>query len=216
MAQGFAQAKTMFDTLRQAAEKEESWPVLGRMLQVATLPLVPGSAVAAPVWQYAQQESTKIIQAKWMVLCRAVRAGKLEGIHVGRAGIAAWKNIQLIDPDTKETAKTALQGIVDVVWCAGRAFDDAGGKGRVAQGATLLLRDAEKALNEILKQNVADIHKALQATGDAVGAGVREAVLDRAEALEKSHEIVVPTDSRFKEAPAKPPAKPPAKAPATP
>ena len=208
MAQGFEQAKTMFDTLTKAAATEKSWPVLGRMMEALTLPLEAGSAVAAPVWQYAQQESMNVLEGKWKMICRAVRAGGPDGIHVARLGIAAWRNLHLIDPDSNATTKAALQAIIDAVWCAGRAFDAANGKGRIAQDATLLLRDGEKALNEIVQKDVGAIHKALQATGDAVGAGVREAVLDRAEALVKSHKIVVPTDSRFKEAPATPPDTP--------
>ena len=208
MAQGFEQAKTMFDRLAFGAKTETSWPVVGKMLEALTLPIKPGSAVAAPVWQYAQQESLNVLEFRMKGTCLAVRKGMADGIHVGRLSIGALRNLHLINPEDGPTTKAALQGIINIVWCAGRAFDDAGAKGRVAQDATLLLRDGEKALNEILGENVGAIHKALEASSDEAGAAVREAILDRAEALVKSHKIILPTDSRFKEAPAKPAPKP--------
>jgi hypothetical protein len=208
LSQGFGPTKTMFDRIVKAAATEKDWPVLGRMIEALTLPLKPGSAVTAQAWQYAQQESQNALEGKWKAVCRAVRASSPDGIHVARLGIAAWRNLHLIDPDDANRTKVALQAIIDAVWCAGRAFDDAGAKGRVALDATLLLRDGETAMNEITKQDVGAIHKALQETGPAVGAAVREAVLDRAEALMKSHKTLLPKDSRFQDAPAKPAATP--------
>jgi len=145
LAQGRSETQQFLGSLRTAAAKEESAPVLGGIFEACNISSFSVATVPAATMQQAQRQAFAVLQTNWRRWCERALAGDAEMIRAMSKAIAAVQTLAAGQEDAGKTA--ALQMVVDVMRCASLAYDEAGAEGPIAQEAMTLLQLCEGALN---------------------------------------------------------------------
>ena len=140
---------TMFKSLKARAGKETSPRVLGAMWDMMAM---QGSGPGAAT-EKMRIRALGIMAASWRGPCEKVFAGDVEMAEAVRHGVVAAVEHISATKD-KDARRDAVQMIVDVTYCAakafGKAFSDGELTGPSGRAAKTLLWECEKALNNVL------------------------------------------------------------------
>jgi len=178
LAQGPSYRQTMFRSLGAAAARENSPLVIRAIFGVLRIPAA-GAAVPEDVRSKAQEQAFVIFQQIWPSCCRRVLAGNAVMAEASQEGLAALLNFAPIFGAQKANSVAILQMVVEMTWCSAMAYDQARASGPIAAANTALLRECEKALNNLKNTRNKDIEAPLTAPkqpdrGSAVRLGVLE------------------------------------------
>lgn len=179
LAQGQEFASRMKATYQKRAAAESSPAVIGSILQMAILPPVAGGAVPEADMREAQAFFFGTLKANWARWCQLAADGSEDMLVSAARGLQALRNYDAFFTGDKDKKNAIVQMIVDMLWCAAEAYDQAGGKGLAADASVALLRDSEMALNAVTQKRKGVVEASLS---DAKiverGAAVKLAVLD--------------------------------------
>lgn len=177
LAQGGQHGRTMFETSGAMAAQEASPCVIGGIMQLLN---IPAGAVGVRPDDLARAHETSfgILKKHWDRWCRRVLRGNAEMPEAVNRGINALRNYADIFAGNESRRKDILQMLADMMWCSGKAYDRAGGKGPHADLNVLLLLNCERSVNAVTRVRSKWIRSALTnpETPDR-GAAVRMAVL---------------------------------------
>jgi len=140
-------AQRMFASLTHAAVEEKEAPVLAAIFSVCNITPIAGASatVSEQVLANARQQAFAVLRTNVRRWCLRVMRSELE---VTKAFAKAVIAIQTLSSamDDEEVKTQALQMLVDVVYCAAKAFDDAQGQGEISKENAALLKRTEVAL----------------------------------------------------------------------
>jgi len=137
----------MCAAIAKAAQAETSPLVIGEMFGTLTLPMVPPPSIPPDSIAKARREFSRVFLTVWTLCCRKMLAGDTEFAETCRKGVDAARNFALTPGADPDTTKKMLQALVDMAWCAAKAYDAAGANGPVADAAGGVLMECEAALN---------------------------------------------------------------------
>ena len=117
--------KTMFKSLDKAAD--ETCPaVLVVVFEMLYFPTVWPPSVSASAYKQAQEAAYAIFHRVWSKRCTQVLDGDTEMAHVCSKAVAALVRLDAsLGRDDKKKRQRLRQMLIDVTWCAGRAYDRA-------------------------------------------------------------------------------------------
>jgi len=211
LAQSPQFAQAMLDTLSAAAAKETAAPTIGAIFEMADISSLSSEAIPTSTLQKAQQQMFKLLADNWLTWCRRVMVGEAEMSRSYQKAPAAIKTLAAAQAAGPASKTKALQMLLDLSYCAAKAYDFSAGQGPIAKENTLLLRICESAMADLSGKDSNYFVAALanKTTVDH-GAAVRGAVFKWADDL-KGLGVVEP---KIKPAPSKPAAAKPAGHPA--
>jgi hypothetical protein len=144
LSQGAKQTTAMMDLLAKRAKEETSSAAFGPMLDMLRIPPASGGPADDANVKAAQKRAWEILQQIWPALCLHTMSGDPEIARACRQGIITLDYFsQILEP--KEKAKLP-QMVVNMMYSAAKAYDDAGAEGIVANINEQLARDCETLL----------------------------------------------------------------------
>ena len=187
LAQSQDLERKMFAVLTPAAAKEKSAPVIGAICTMADISSFESPSMRAippDTLREAQTRAFGILTTNWGGWCVRVMNGEPEMSKACVKAIPGIKTLSAAQAGGKDSKTKALQMVVDLMWSAARAYDQADGKGKIGTENAALLRACEGALAALGGTEKTHIAAALKKDkkvedrGAAVRSGVWEWIND--------------------------------------
>ena len=140
LAEGGKDLQAMYAAIAKAAAKERDPLVLAEAMRTLHLRPGPSQGVSQEAHRDAQSKSFTILRANWTDLCRRVLSVDAGMADAAASGVNTIEALALA-LDEPGVGKAALQMVLNVAWCAGKAFDASGQMMRAAEAVA----EAEKA-----------------------------------------------------------------------
>ena len=189
--------QAMYRSMWARAAEESVAPVVSAIFQMIQMPPVRREPVSAENFPRFQENAFQILKDTWERRCREVLRGDGAMADACRKGTKALENLEAVFKDDPVKRKAILQMVIDMTWCAARAYDSAlrtvnqaarnQQKNEAAQQSlqanSELLRDCEKTLNALTRRDSRHIVRPMSDPdqldrGSAVGLGVVEWIKD--------------------------------------
>lgn len=198
LAQGQGYSRPMFESLSERIATETTPFVTRRLLEMLYLPPVRPQVVSEGDYSWARRQAMEAMLKGWSEQCRRILLGEPEMPDAMRPGVWAISTFHRATGSDRDAQSKLVQALVDVMYCASRAYDEAGDDAtgdRVRHANTMLLTDAEEHLNELTELRRDHVYRALRDEGvPDRGAQVRRGVLDWVDDLiEAGFEIEQPS-----------------------
>lgn len=181
LAQGRAYSEPMFAGLDEQLKSETVPFVLRRLLEMLYLPPVRPQVISEGDYRWARERAMEIFLAGWSEQCGRILLGGGQMPDAMRRGLWAISGFRRIIGDSQAERSKLAQPLLDVMYCASRAYDeaDAGSDGdRVRRANAMLLSQAEEELHNLTELRRGHVSRALEDPDvPDRGAEVRRAVL---------------------------------------
>jgi hypothetical protein len=179
LGQGKEAVDVMLKSLSKSSMTEDSGPVMGAILGMMYLDPDRPSMVTPVMFEDTRVKLFETFRQAWSRVCAKVLEGD-EGItRAAGDGLGALRKMSAGVAAKGEISQGAVQMIVDLAWCAAKAYAKAVENGLPSVGAEALLRDSEDALNAITELRRAPISEALAAKNEAERAATVGDAIDK-------------------------------------
>ena len=158
LGQGERVSSEMFTALAEASLSETSPAVLSGLFGALQLDSIRPTQITAEMWQYASDESFKVLSKGWPKWCQSTVNGDAEMSMASRRAISAVMQIARMNLADKEKLAAPMQLIADMARCSAVAYDNALTEAtdfQDARGESKLVSPAEQTANEIVNSNAA-------------------------------------------------------------
>ncbi|MFP3937582.1 MAG: hypothetical protein ACLFVW_04510 [Phycisphaerae bacterium] len=182
LAQGRDYSQPLFGSLAERLQAETVPFVVRRLLETLYLPPSRPQVVSQGDYDWARRQAMEAFLSGWSEQCRRLLLVEPELPEAMVPGLWAISGFRRVIGDSQAEKSKLAQPMVDVMYCASRAYDEAdpgSDDDRVRRANATLLTEAEESLNELTELRRNYLSQALTAENvPDRGAEVRRAVLD--------------------------------------
>lgn len=161
LAQGRDFVATMLKSLTKAAQEETCGPVMSAVFRMFYLGHERPTFILPGIYEQTRGELFEILHQSWPRICKQVLAGDIGMIQASGEALKTLRRIVAVAGSQKETPQTVVQMLLDMMWCAAKAYANADAGSPVQAASEALLRDCEGAMNTVTQLHKVPISSAL-------------------------------------------------------